>query len=78
MISERLQQVILKELGLESYPLEDSTLASTVPGWDSLSHIRILLAVEEAYGIRIKGLEAVRLKNVGDLQQLVSRKTGTS
>jgi acyl carrier protein len=77
VISERLQQVILKELGLESYPLGDDTLASNVPGWDSLSHIRVLLAVEEAFGIRIKGLEAIRLKNVGDLQRLVSRKTGS-
>lgn len=75
MISERLQQVILKELALESYPLQDDTLASNVPGWDSLSHIRILMAVEEAFGIKIKGLEAIRLKNVGDLQRLVTKKT---
>ena len=75
MISNRLRDVILTELGIESYPLEDETLAAQVPGWDSLAHVRVLFAVEKAFGIRIKTLEAVRLKNVGDLQRLVSKKT---
>ena len=75
MISDRLRDVILTELGIESYALEDETLAAQVPGWDSLAHVRVLFAVEKAFGIRIKTLEAVRLKNVGDLQRLVSKKT---
>jgi acyl carrier protein len=76
MISNELRDVILKTLNLDSFPLEDDTLASTVPGWDSLTHVRILLAVEDAFGIRIKGLEAIRLKNVGDLQRLIDTKRG--
>jgi len=75
VISDRLRDVILTELGIESYALEDETLAAQVPGWDSLAHVRVLFAVEKAFGIRIKTLEAVRLKNVGDLQRLVSKKT---
>jgi len=75
VISNRLRDVILTELGIEFYPLEDETLAAQVPGWDSLAHVRVLFAVEKAFGIRIKALEAVRLKNVGDLQRLVSKKT---
>lgn len=75
MISDRLSRVIFKTLGIEAYPLEDDMLATQVPGWDSLTHVRILAAVEDEFGIRIKGLEAIRLKNIGDLQRLVSKKT---
>lgn len=74
MVSERLKNVILKELDLESFDIVDETLASQVPGWDSLSHVRILGAIELAYGIRFKGLEVMRLRNVGQLQTLVEAK----
>lgn len=74
MVSERLRGVILKELGLESFALAGETLASQVPGWDSLSHVRILGAIEIEYGIRFKGLEVMRLRNIGQLQLLVDAK----
>ncbi len=75
MISDRLKGVILKELELDDFPLADDTTANTVPGWDSLSHVRILTAVEAEYGIRFRTLEVLRLRNVGDLQALVDGKT---
>jgi acyl carrier protein len=75
MISERLKQVILRELGLDDWDMQDSTTADTVPGWDSLSHARIITAVEETYGIRFKTLEIIRIKNIGGLQDLINSKT---
>jgi acyl carrier protein len=74
MISNELKKVILRELGLDDVPLEDTTLASEVPGWDSLSHVRILSAVEKELGVKFKALEVMRLKNVGELQALVDKK----
>jgi acyl carrier protein len=74
MISDRLKRVILTELQLDEFSLEDSTIADTVPGWDSLSHARIITAVEAEYGIHFKTVEVIRLKNVGDLQALVDQK----
>jgi acyl carrier protein len=75
MVSDRLKRVILKELGLDEFAIQDDTVATHVPGWDSLSHIRVLVAVEKEYGIRLKSLEVLRMKNVGDLQRLVDAKT---
>jgi acyl carrier protein len=74
MIDKRLAGVILRQLGLESFPLEDTTKAFEVPGWDSLKHAAILAAVEDEFAIRFKGMEVMRLKNVGELQRLVERK----
>ncbi len=75
MISDRLKGVILRELQLDDFPFTDQTLAPNVPGWDSLSHVRILAAIEKEFAIRFKTLEVLRLKNVGELQALVSKKT---
>lgn len=74
MITDRLAQVILTELKLEDFKLNDDMLANQVPGWDSLNHIRILAAIEKEFGIRLKSLEVIRLKKIGDLQELINRK----
>ena len=76
MISEKLKGVILRALSLDDYPITEDMLASEVPGWDSLNHIRVLTAVEDAFGIRFKSHEVMRLKNVGELDALVRRKAG--
>jgi len=74
MISPELKQVILGALKLDDWELKDTTVASEVPGWDSLSHVNVVLAVEKHYGVRFKSVEVIRIKNVGDLQRLVDSK----
>lgn len=75
MVSERLKKVILEELDLTDYELQPSTTADTVPGWDSLSHARIIAAVEREFDVEFAVMDLLRLKNVGDLQALVDRKS---
>lgn len=74
MISHELKTVILGALNLDDWEITDETVAGELPGWDSLSHINIVLAVEKHFGVRFKGAEVLRLKNVGDLQRLVHAK----
>ena len=74
MVSEKLKGVILRELELDDWDMQDSTTADTVPGWDSLSHVRIVNAVEDAFQVRFRTSEIVRLRNIGQLQELLDKK----
>ena len=74
MISDELKKIILSALKLDDFDFKDETIAPQVPGWDSLNHINVILAVEKHYNIRFKNIEVLRLKNVGDLQKLVDSK----
>jgi acyl carrier protein len=74
MISERLKGVILKELKLNNFDMKDETQAFQIPGWDSLSHVGVIFAIEKEYGVRFKMADVMRLKNLGDLQALVDGK----
>jgi acyl carrier protein len=74
VITDRLKGVILRELGLDDFPITGQMVATQVPGWDSLRHVQILAAVEKEFSIRFKSLEILRLKNIGELQALVDRK----
>lgn len=76
MISTELKQVILKQLNIDNFDFQDDTTAPQVPGWDSLNHINIILAVEEYFKVRFKSYELLRLKCAGDLQQLLDSKLG--
>lgn len=74
MISIDLKNVILKRLKLQDYEILNETKANTIPGWDSLSHLSILMEVEKVFGIKFKMPEILRLRNIGDLQNLVDAK----
>ena len=69
MISDKLKSVILKELHLDEYEIKDETQANQIPGWDSLNHINVILAIEKEYKVRFKRLEVLKSKNIGDLQK---------
>jgi acyl carrier protein len=50
------------------------TSAADVEGWDSLSHIRLILSVERAFKIRFSAAETGKLANVGELERLIAAK----
>jgi len=45
--------------------------AKDVDGWDSLSHIRLILTVEKAFKIKFSTSEIGKLEKVGDLVALI-------
>lgn len=54
--------------------LKPEMTADDVDGWDSLAHIRLILSVQKAFGVKFSPVEMNRLKNVGDLIALTKDK----
>ena len=54
--------------------LRPELTAAEVYGWDSLTHVRLVLAVEKAFGISFSAFEVARLKNVGEFVDLIMTK----
>jgi len=48
--------------------------ANDVDGWDSLSHVNLILAVEKGFGIRFTRKEIMSFKNVGELLRCIDSK----
>ena len=78
MISDKLKKIICDslELDINDVEIDDATLASDVPGWDSLNHINVITAIEQDFNVKFKGIEVLKCKNIGDLQNLVNSKIG--
>ena len=54
-------------------PTETMT-AEDVEGWDSLSHIRLIVSIEKQFGIKFNNAEIEGLRNVGDLVKTIQSK----
>ncbi len=50
------------------------TTADDIEGWDSLSHMNLIVAVEMRFKLRFTGGEIQGLKNVGELIDLIAKK----
>jgi acyl carrier protein len=48
--------------------------ADDVKGWDSMTHIRLVLAVEKAFKIKFVASEVGDMKNVGEMVHLIKSK----
>lgn len=54
-------------------PTEGMT-AKDVDGWDSLSHIRLMVSIERLFKVRFTHAEVDNLRNVGDLLKAINSK----
>ena len=50
------------------------TAAKDISGWDSLAHIRLIVAIEKSFNLRFSANEILKLKNVGDVVNLIMLK----
>lgn len=73
-ILKRVEEIFREELELNDLVLTDETTAEDVEGWDSLSHVQLVAAMEEAFGIEFKSREILSWENVGDLIDSIQKK----
>jgi acyl carrier protein len=69
-----LTQIFRDVLADDAIELRPETTADDVEGWDSASHINILLAAEEQFGVRMSSAEIEKLTSVGALADLIAAK----
>ena len=58
---ERLKSVVGGMLDIEPNAIDDLTSTDTVPQWDSVRHMNLIIALEEEFGITIPDDDVVAL-----------------
>jgi len=74
MISEKLTKVFREVFGDDTITLNEQTTADQIEGWDSMSHINLIIAIEIAFGIEFTNEEIRSFNNVGEMQQCINEK----
>ena len=62
-----LQQVFQSVFNNDQITLSDATTANEIDGWDSLQQIKIILACEKKFGIKLRARDVNVLDSVGSM-----------
>lgn len=70
-ILKRITAIVRDVIGDDSVTLTKNTVAQDVPGWDSMAHINIIVALEHEFNMKFKTASLEDAQNTGDLIKLI-------
>ena len=73
-ISEQVRGIISDVLGVPVASLNADSSPKTVEVWDSVQHLSVVMALEQAMGVQFEPEEIDRMRSVGAIETLVSEK----
>lgn len=73
-IIDKIHATLVSVLGHDDFKISNDLTATDVEGWDSLTHMSIITALERDFGVKFKLREVNKLKNMGSLIELISSK----
>ena len=73
-ISAKLRGILRQMFNQPQLEIRDDLTAADVEGWDSLTHVDLIVAVEEEFGIKLTTANVRRLNNVGEFITIIGMK----
>jgi acyl carrier protein len=72
MIANRVETIFRQSFEIEKFT-EDLSI-DNVPGWDSMAHVGLILALQKEFGMSITPADAIELTNVKNIIQYLSNR----
>ena len=73
-IKEQLNEVFCEVFDDDDIRVGEETTADDVEGWDSLSHVNLIITIEARFNINFSQKELLTFKNVGELIRSIESK----
>ena len=64
---------IARQFSFDASQIKPETSAADVDGWDSLSHVTLMMRIEKRLGTRLSASQVREAVNVGELTLLLDR-----
>jgi acyl carrier protein len=74
IIIEKIKTILQHVLKHDRFEIHDELTAQMVEGWDSLTHMVIITEIEKTFTVQFKLKEINKLKNMGNLIELIQSK----
>ncbi len=71
---ERVQTIFREVFDDDNLVIFDAMQAKDVQGWDSLNHVTLIMAIEEAFDVKFTTREVMGFQNVGEMLECLQRK----
>jgi acyl carrier protein len=69
-----LRDIVAKALKVPPASISDESSPETLRRWDSLRHLELMTAIEDAFGVRFSTSEIMRAQSIGHIRQLLREK----
>ena len=73
-VMQRITEIIHDFFDDDTIVVSEGLSAVDVPDWDSLNHIRLMVTIENEFGIRLETQEITNLPNIGALVNIIKSK----
>ena len=73
-ILQQVEAIFNDVLDENAITLTETTTANDVDGWDSLTHIQLIVAIEKHFKIKFTSKEILSWKNIGEMLEAISLK----
>lgn len=73
-IQQKFEMILKDVLKISSFAFTDEMKAKDIPGWNSLNHLMVIVALENGFNIRFSVEEATQAENIGELKSLILKK----
>lgn len=70
----QLYKLVGQVLGVDPSELSEESNSQNTPKWDSLRHIEVVFAMENAFHVRFTMPEIAGLRKLGDIRKLLEAK----
>lgn len=74
LIDQRLQQIFREAFENDKLILADNLSPESMPQWDSLAHVKLMMGCEEEFGVKFTIEETVESTSVEKLKAVLASK----
>jgi len=70
---QKLKKIMVSVFRVHKDTLSDDAKMSDVPGWDSLSHMNLILEIEREYEVQLSGDDIAEMQSIPKITEILSR-----
>lgn len=69
--TDRIHTVVSQVFGVSSDDISDASSPDTIPGWNSLAHLNLVLALEAEFGVALSPEDTMEMLSVGLIRHIL-------
>lgn len=77
-LSTDIRRIVSDVLGVPAAQLTDASSPETIDSWDSIQHLSIVMALEQALGVQFDPDDIEKMRSVGRIEETVRRKRNSA
>ena len=72
-MEDKLQQVFADSLVIDRARVVDTLKYAEAPGWDSVAHMALIAAIEEAFNIMLDADDVIDMSSFAEAKRIVAK-----